>query len=104
MTFTKNDRQSFLLKLFVVWDVTKSSRVRLAEFYHNQMHPTEARTDNSTYKKWAIQWLNEALFLARAGCSAGRRFSVSESPTSLTSKTFSAALRQHSQHQTDTEH
>jgi len=23
----------------------------------------EARTDNSTYKKLAVQWLNEALFL-----------------------------------------
>jgi len=26
------------------------------------MRQNEARTDNSTYKKLAVQWLNEALF------------------------------------------
>ena len=37
---------------------------------------------NSTYKKLAAQWLNEALCPARAGFCGGRKFSASKSPTS----------------------
>jgi hypothetical protein len=34
----------------------------------------KARTDNSTYKNLAVQWLNEALCSPTGGFSGGRQF------------------------------
>ena len=44
-------------------------------------------TSNSTYKKLAVQWFNEALcFVSKF--SGGRQFRASKSPTSCSCKTF----------------
>jgi len=51
---------------------------------------------NSTYKKLAVQWLNEALCRfggpIRIKFCGGRQFSASKSPTSCSAKTVDAAI------------
>ena len=53
---------------------------------------------NSTYKKLAVQWLNEVLCPAHAGFSGGRQFSSPKSPTSCSCKTLPASVKRHSNH------
>jgi hypothetical protein len=52
----------------------------------------EARTANSTYKKLAIQWLNEALCFVSSSVT-GRQFCASKSPTSCSGKTLPGSLK-----------
>ena len=49
---------------------------------------------NSTYKKLAVQWLNEALCFVSSSVVAdgGRQFSASKSPTSCSCKTLQVSL------------
>ena len=58
-----------------------------------KLRRTKLRTDrrasgNSTYKKLAVQWLNEALCPETSGFIAGRQFSSPKSPTSCSCKTL----------------
>jgi len=58
----------------------------------NQADEKEHRTDNSSYKKLAVQWLNlpagrqVKLCVHRGGFCGGRQFSASKSPTSCSCK------------------
>jgi len=53
-------------------------------------------TANSTYKKLAVQWLNEVLCrfggLIRIKFCSGRLFSAPKSPTSYSCKTLAVSL------------
>ena len=62
---------------------------------------TESTSDNSTYNKLAVQWLNEALpavllrGVLRSKFSGGRQFSSPKSPTSCSCKTLATTLKKH---------
>jgi len=53
------------------------------------MNNEKSPTTNSTYKKLAVQWLNEAVVLRFKFCG-GRQFCTSKSPTSCSFKTLAA--------------
>ena len=51
-----------------------------------QINVRRTRAADSTYRKLAVQWLNEVLFSAYAGFSACRQFNASQLPTSCSCK------------------
>jgi len=82
------------------WQASAHDSVDSAKLIRLFFGRKEARTDNSTYKKLAVQWLNlpvgRQVKLCAPACrqagrikfSAGRQFCASKSPTSCSCKTL----------------
>jgi hypothetical protein len=61
------------------------NRTRTVQTRHDRPLTESMSATNSTYKKLAAQWLNEALRFVSSG---GRQFCASKSPTSYSCKTL----------------